>query len=57
MNVVPANLSLSEVAHETDGVHFYKIKFGRENLHSFKGRVDDEAIWSVVYYMRTFSNK
>jgi mono/diheme cytochrome c family protein len=57
MNVVPANLALDEVSRETDGEHFYKIKIGRDNLHSFKGRVDDEAIWSIVHYMKTFSGK
>lgn len=57
MNVVPANLALDDVARETDGTHFYKIKFGRDNLHSFRGKVDDEAIWSIIHYMKTFVNK
>jgi len=57
VNVVPANLSLNEVSKETDGEHFYKIKIGRGNLHSFKGKVDDEAIWSIVHYMKTFAKK
>ncbi len=57
INVVPADLSLDNVTHETDGAHFYKIKIGRDNLHCFKGKVDDEAIWSIVHYMKTFGNK
>jgi mono/diheme cytochrome c family protein len=57
VNLVPANLSLNKVTSETDGEHFYKIKIGRENLHTFKGKVDDEAIWSIVIYMKTFSAK
>lgn len=57
INVVPANLALDEVSHETDGEHFYKIKIGRDNLHSFKGKVDDEAIWSIIHYMKIFAGK
>jgi len=57
MNITPANLSLNDVTKETDGQHFYKIKIGRDNLHSFKGKVDDEAIWSIILYMKTFAGK
>lgn len=55
VNVVPANLRLDEFQHETDGEHFYKIKFGRDNIHSFRGKLDDESIWAIVHYMKTFS--
>jgi mono/diheme cytochrome c family protein len=53
-NITPADLSLNKFSQETDGEHFYKIKIGRNNLHSFKGKVDDEALWSIIHYMKTF---
>jgi mono/diheme cytochrome c family protein len=53
-NVTPANLSLDKFVNETDGEHFYKIKIGRNNLHSFKSKIDDEATWSIIHYMKTF---
>lgn len=57
VNITPSNLTLSSVAKESDGNHFYKIKFGRDNLHSFRGKLNDETIWSVVHYVRTLSVK
>ncbi|HEY4786279.1 MAG TPA: cytochrome c, partial [Bacteroidales bacterium] len=56
-NIAPADLTLNDVIQETDGEHFFKIKHGRNALHCFKGKIDDEAIWSTVHYMRTFTNK
>ena len=57
VSIVPANLSLDDVSRETDGEHFYRIKIGRDNLHCFKGKLDDEAIWSIVHYMKTFTTR
>lgn len=56
-NIKPASLILNDFTSETDGEHFYKVKYGRNRNHSFGGKLDDEAIWSVVHYMKTFSNK
>lgn len=53
-NVKPVNLALDKIKTESDGEHFYKIKFGRDYLHSFKGKIDDEATWAIVLYMNTF---
>jgi mono/diheme cytochrome c family protein len=53
-NVKPENLTLDNIKKESDGEHFFKIKYGRDNLHSFKGKMDDEAIWATVHYMNTF---
>ena len=50
----PANFKLNEFQVESDGVHFYKIKFGREGLHSFKGKLADEDIWGIVLQISTF---
>lgn len=56
-HIKPACLVLDNFTKETDGEHFYKIKYGRDRNHSFAGKVDDEGIWAIVHYMKTFSNK
>lgn len=56
-NIKPAILMADNVTKGTDGEYFYKIKYGRGQNHSFSGKLDDEAIWSVIYYMKTFANK
>ena len=38
----------------SDGELFYKTKTGRKPMPSFKEKLSDAEIWSVVAYMRTF---
>lgn len=41
--------------NQTDGDLFYKTKEGRDDMPSFKKKItDDEDIWNIVNYMRTF---
>jgi mono/diheme cytochrome c family protein len=50
------DFSTKEVADQTDGELFYKIKEGRDDMPSFKKKItDDEEIWSIVNFMRTLS--
>jgi len=56
-NIKPVSLVDERVINETDGVHFYKIKYGRDRNHSFSGKIDDETIWKVIHYTRTFPAK
>lgn len=56
-NIKPVSLADDRVVKETDGEHFYKIKYGRYQNHSFSGKIDDETIWEIVHYTRTFANK
>lgn len=43
---------------QTDGEIFYKTKEGRDDMPSFKKKIaDDEDIWILVHYMRTFKKK
>ena len=56
-NIKVANLALDKSMNDVDGEHFYKIKIGRDNLHSFKGKIDDETIWSIIHYMKTFKKE
>lgn len=50
----PANFKIAEFQNEAEGIHFYKIKFGREGMHSFKGKLTDEDIWAIVLHISTF---
>ena len=40
--------------NQTDGEHFYKTKFGRGEMPKYENKIDDEDIWHMVNYMRTF---
>lgn len=50
----PANLSLEEVQKEAEGEYFYKIKVGRNGLHSYKNKLGDQEIWTIIHHMHTF---
>ena len=39
---------------QTDGELFYKTKTGRGEMPSYKGKIEDEGIWNLVNFMRTF---
>ncbi len=39
---------------QTDGEHFYKSKFGRNEMPKFENKFPDEDIWFIVNYMKTF---
>lgn len=57
VNIKPASLVGEQSLKDTDGERFYKIKYGRGGNHSFSGKLDDETIWSIILYTRTFSAK
>jgi mono/diheme cytochrome c family protein len=50
----PGDFSGAEYQNQTDGGHFYKTKFGREEMPKYEGKLSDEDIWNMVNYMRTF---
>jgi len=39
---------------QTDGEHFYKTKFGRNEMPKYEGKMTDDDIWNTVNYMSTF---
>ena len=44
-----------QFTEQSDGTVFYKSKFGRDDMPSFEKKIpDDEDIWAVVSYIRTF---
>ena len=51
----PGDFTEASVQSETDGAWFYKIVEGREDMPTFKKKIpDQDDIWNIVNYMRTF---
>ncbi len=50
----PGDMSASAYQSQADGEHFYKTKFGRNEMPKYENKVADEDIWHIVNYMRTF---
>jgi mono/diheme cytochrome c family protein len=49
------DFSSAEVQKQSDGAIFYKTSEGRDDMPSFKKKIpDEEEIWAVVNYVRTF---
>lgn len=44
----------AEYQNQSDGDQFYKTKFGRGEMTKYEGKIDDNGIWQIVNYMRTF---
>lgn len=55
LKTVPDDMTKADVQKQTDGALFYKTSEGRDDMPSFKKKIpDQEEIWSIVNYMRTF---
>jgi mono/diheme cytochrome c family protein len=54
LDTFPGDFSKGEFQNQTDADHFYKTKSGRDEMPKFDGKVDDESIWQIINYMRTF---
>lgn len=54
LETFPGDFSKGEYQDQTDADHFYKTKFGRGEMPKYEGKIDDEGIWQMVNYMRTF---
>jgi mono/diheme cytochrome c family protein len=51
----PGDFSKADVQSQTDGSLFYKTSEGRDDMPGFKKKIpDQEDIWSIINYMRTF---
>jgi len=51
----PGDFTQASTQEETDGALFYKTIEGREDMPSFKKKLpDEEDIWNVINYVRTF---
>lgn len=55
LKTLPPDFSKADFQGQTDGSMFYKTSEGRKDMPSFKKKISDqEDIWAVVNYMRTF---
>jgi mono/diheme cytochrome c family protein len=54
LQTFPGDLTSDEYQSETDGEHFYKSKFGKDEMPSYEKVLTDTEIWEIVNYMRTF---
>ena len=54
LQVDPSDLTLEDLDVQKDGELFYKIKTGRDEMHSYKVVLQKEDIWNLVSYIRTF---
>lgn len=51
----PGDLSKGDFQKQSDGSLFYKVSEGRDDMPSFKKKMEDEEeIWQVITYVRTF---
>jgi mono/diheme cytochrome c family protein len=50
----PGDFSSDAYHSQTDGEHFYKSKFGRNEMPRFENKIPDEDIWHIVNYINTF---
>lgn len=48
------NFSYASFQSQTDGELYYKTKKGRKPMPSFEEKLDDNEVWLLVNYMRTF---
>ncbi|MBI2966498.1 MAG: c-type cytochrome [Bacteroidetes bacterium] len=52
------DFTTNDTQKQTDGELHYKIKKGKDDMPSFEKKIpDDEEIWTLVNYMRTFKAK
>lgn len=54
LDTFPGDFSKGEFVTQTDADLFYKTKSGRNEMPKYEGKIDDEGIWQMVNYMRTF---
>ena len=54
LDTFPGDFSGDYFQNQTDGEHFHKTKFGRGEMPRYENKIDDEDIWHMVNYMRTF---
>jgi mono/diheme cytochrome c family protein len=54
LKTFPGDFSKAEYQDQTDGDHFYKTKTGRGEMPKYEGILQDNDMWNIVNYMRTF---
>jgi mono/diheme cytochrome c family protein len=54
LETFPGDFSKAEYQNQTDADQFYKTKFGRGEMPKYDGKIEDDGMWQIVNYMRTF---
>jgi mono/diheme cytochrome c family protein len=55
LETAAGDFSSENFQSQTDGMLFYKTAEGRDDMPSFKKKIDsNEDIWLIVHYLRTF---
>ena len=55
LKTAPGDFTAASFQKQSDGEIFYKTSEGRKDMPSFKKKIpDQEEIWSIVNYIRTF---
>ena len=55
LKTLPEDMTKADIQKQTDGAFFYKTLEGRGDMPAFKKKIpDQEELWSLVNYMRTF---
>lgn len=49
----PGDFTSDAYRSQTDGEHFYKSKFGRNEMPKFENKISDEDLWAIVSYINT----
>ena len=57
LDVDPSDLTLDDLDTQKDGEIYYKILIGRDEMPGFEQLIDEEDIWHMVNYIRTFYSK
>ncbi len=52
----PTDFTNPDYLNQTDGSMFWKISEGRDEMKSYKAKLDEEDIWLVVNYVKTFAS-
>ena len=54
LDTFPGDMSGDTYKGQTDGEMFYKSMFGRDEMPSYENKIEDEDMWHIVNYMKTF---
>ena len=54
LDTFPGDLTSDAYLGQTDGEHYYKSKFGRNEMPKFENKISDEDIWNIVNFIKTF---
>ncbi len=52
----PTDFTNPDFLNQTDGSMFWKTSEGRDEMKAYKAKLDEEDIWLVVNYIKTFAS-